>query len=245
MDITETIKFLNSNSGALSVVFSAIVTAATVAYSILTWKLVTETRRMRKAQTEARVSICLSVSEKWVNLIDLVVRNEGVGPAFGIQFEINVVNPEKCDKKLIETIDKFGFLKRGIPYLSPGQVVKSFLTSMTDNYEQKRKAAIEVKIKYKTSSGETTEERYLLDFSVFEGLRTLGTPPLHSIASSLEKIEKSVGNLSSGFNRLKVILYTQADIKKENKAWMEEVEQFEAEAAVREGTEEKSEPTSE
>jgi hypothetical protein len=199
---------------------------------------------MRKAQTDARVSISLSLSEKWVNFIDLIVRNEGVGPAFDIQFEINIFNPEDCDKKLIETIDKFGFLKRGIPYLSPGQVVKSFLTSMTDNYEQKRKTAIEVKIKYKTSSGETTEERYLLDFSVFEGLRTLGTPPLHSIASSLEKIEKNVGNLSSGFNRLKVILYTQADIKVEDKAWMDETAQFEA-AAAGEEKEEKSEQASE
>ena len=245
MDITETIKFLNGNSGALSVVFSAIVTAATVVYSILTWKLVTETRRMRKAQTDARVSISLSVSEKWVNLINLVVRNEGVGPAFDIEFEINVVNPEDCDKKLLETIDKFGFLKRGIPYLSPGQAVQSFLTSMADNYEQKRKAAIEVKIKYNTSSGENPEEQYLLDFSVFEGLRTLGTAPLHSIASSLEKIERNVEHLSSGFNRLKVILYTQTDIEAEEKEWREEIEQFEAEAAAREGIKEKHEPTSE
>ncbi len=245
MDITETIKFLNSNSGALSIVFSAIVTAATVVYSILTWKLVTETRRMRKAQTDARVSISLSVSEKWVNLIDLVVRNEGVGPAFDIQFEISIVSPEECDKKLIETIDKLGFLKRGIPYLSPGQAVKSFLTSMADNYEQKRKAAIEVKIKYKTSSGENSEEQYLLDFSVFEGLRTLGTPPLHSIASSLEKIEKNIGHLSSGYNRLKVILYTQSDIAAENKVWMEEVEQLEVEAAAQQSTEDRPEPTPE
>jgi hypothetical protein len=200
---------------------------------------------MRKAQTDARVSISLSVSEKWVNFIDLIVRNEGVGPASDIQFEINVVNPEECDKKLLETINKFGFLKRGIPYLSPGQAVKSFLTSMADNYEQKLKTVIEVKIKYKTSSGEHTEEQYLLDFSVFEGLLTLGTPPLHSIASSLEKIEINIGHLSSGFNRLKVVLYTQIDIEAEEKKWREKIEQFEAEAAAREGAEEKTAPTSE
>ena len=116
---------------------------------------------------------------------------------------------------------------------------------MADNYEQKRKAAIEVKIEYKTSSGENSEEQYLLDFSVFEGLRTLGTPPLHSIASSLEKIEKNIGNLSSGYNRLKVILYTQADIAAENKEWMEEVEQLEAEAAALQSTEGRPEPTPE
>lgn len=245
MDINNIVTFLNSNSGALNVVFAAIVTTATVVYSILTWKLVTETRRMRKAQTDARVSISLSVSEKWVNLIDLVVRNEGVGPAFDIKFAVNVFNREEFDKKLLQTIDKLGFLQKGIPYLSPGQEVHSFLTSMTDNYEKKREAVIEVIIVYRTSSGDTATERYILDFSIFEGLRRLGTPPLHSIAASLEKIEKNIGNLSSGFNRLKVIAYTKSDIDAEDKEWMEEVERFEAEAGAQAVTEEKPEEATE
>jgi hypothetical protein len=50
-------EFLNKNSGALSVLFSAAVTVATVVYAILTWKLVRETMLLREAQTEPRIEI--------------------------------------------------------------------------------------------------------------------------------------------------------------------------------------------
>ena len=39
----------------LIVAFTFVVAGSTVAYVILTWRLVTETRRMREAQTEPRV----------------------------------------------------------------------------------------------------------------------------------------------------------------------------------------------
>ena len=47
MTLSETLYCLNKNSGALSVLFSAVVTIATVAYSILTRTLVLETKAVR------------------------------------------------------------------------------------------------------------------------------------------------------------------------------------------------------
>jgi uncharacterized membrane-anchored protein len=107
---------------------------------------------------------------------------------------------------------------------------------MADNYEKKRATIIDVKIVYKTSSGNAIIEQYLLDFSIFDGLRCLGAPPLHAISSSLDKIEKNIGNLSSRFNRLKGNTYTKPDIDAENKKLLEGVERFEAEADVRAAT---------
>ncbi|PNR89319.1 hypothetical protein X925_03280 [Petrotoga sp. 9T1HF07.CasAA.8.2] len=46
------LEFLNQNSGALAVVFSALVAIATIVYAKLTWSLVAETRKMREAQIE-------------------------------------------------------------------------------------------------------------------------------------------------------------------------------------------------
>lgn len=53
------LKFLNDNSGALSVIFTGVVTLATAVYAALTWQLVSETRRMRKVQTEPKLEITL------------------------------------------------------------------------------------------------------------------------------------------------------------------------------------------
>jgi len=43
------LEFLNQNSGAFAVIFSAMVAFATIVYAILTWKLVSETKKMREA----------------------------------------------------------------------------------------------------------------------------------------------------------------------------------------------------
>ena len=42
--MTELLELLNKNSGALTVLFTAVVTAATVVYAALTWILVKETK---------------------------------------------------------------------------------------------------------------------------------------------------------------------------------------------------------
>lgn len=55
--MSEFLTFLNQNSGAIQVLFSGLVTAATVVYALLTWSLVRETTRMRKAQSDAKVMV--------------------------------------------------------------------------------------------------------------------------------------------------------------------------------------------
>ena len=51
--LLDIMKYLNENAGAVGVVSSGLVTLATLVYAVLTWRLVSETRRMRKAQTDA------------------------------------------------------------------------------------------------------------------------------------------------------------------------------------------------
>ncbi|MGH9203325.1 MAG: hypothetical protein ACRD2A_19020, partial [Vicinamibacterales bacterium] len=74
--------FLNRNSGAFNVIFALVVAGATVVYVILTHRLVTETRRMREAQTEPVVLVRIEPSDAWINLILLIVENVGPGAAY-------------------------------------------------------------------------------------------------------------------------------------------------------------------
>ena len=64
--MTALLYFVNQNSGAIQVVFSGIVTLATLIYAVLTWKLVSETRRMRKAQTDAKVTVGIRLTNRQI-----------------------------------------------------------------------------------------------------------------------------------------------------------------------------------
>lgn len=116
------VEFLNENNGAFAVIFSAVVAIATVVYAFLTWRLVSETRKMREAQTEPKVSVTIQPREEWIKLIDMVIQNIGLGPAYNIKFEIN---PDfECMKG--KFLSELGFMKNGLKYLAPNQKLQFF-----------------------------------------------------------------------------------------------------------------------
>jgi len=62
------INWINSNGPILSLLFSFVVMASTVVYAYLTAKLVKETMRMRKVQTEPFLQAIIEPHEKSINL---------------------------------------------------------------------------------------------------------------------------------------------------------------------------------
>jgi len=220
--MVQILNYLNSNSGAFTVVFSCVVAVSTFIYAILTWRLVSETRKMHKSQTDAKVTIGIKTRDDYINFIDFVVKNEGVGPAYNIIFDIEPVEQNKTEKSILETINGLGFIKKGIEYLSPQQEFRTFLTSMIENSEEKIETAINIKVSYTTSSGERINDKFLLDFSIFEKLIQLGTSPLTKIAKDIETIRQDIDRLSSGASRLEVIAYTKKEIEDEQEERHEE-----------------------
>jgi hypothetical protein len=204
------LEFLNQNSGAFAVIFSAVVAIATVVYAILTWRLTLETRKMREAQTEPKVSVIIQPKKEWIGLIDLLIQNIGLGPAYNIKFEVNPDFEYEKGKFLSE----LGLIKNGLKYLAPSQKLQFFLTSMRENLKEKIKNSFEIKVVYQNSIGKTYEDTYLIDFSLLIGLIQVGEPPLYKIAKNIEKIQKDIHDLSTGFHRLKVVRYMKEDIEK-------------------------------
>ena len=205
------LEFINQNSGAFAVIFSALVAIATIIYAILTWRLVSETKKMREAQTEPKISITIQPREEWINLIDIVIQNIGLGPAYSIKFEINN-DFEYAEGKFLSDL---GLFKNGLRYMAPNQKLQFFLTSMVKNFKEKIEKPFEIKVTYKNATGKIYEDVYPIDFSQLIGLRQLGEPPLYKIAKNIESIRKDIRNFSIGFHRLKVIMYTKEDIEKE------------------------------
>jgi len=112
--------FLNQNAGALTVIFTAIVTLSTVVYALLTGFLVHETRKMRHVQTEPRVAIIYRTRDEWIALVDIVVKNVGLGPAYEVKFDISSLSGGAAADSLIDELKERNFLRMGLRYLSPG-----------------------------------------------------------------------------------------------------------------------------
>ena len=110
-------------------VFSGVVAVSTFVYAILTWRLVGETRRMRLAQTEPMISVTYQVRQHGINYVDFCVKNVGAGPALDISLEVDP-DFEYVPDKLLSELNLF---KNGLNYLGPGDELRFFLTSLTEN----------------------------------------------------------------------------------------------------------------
>jgi hypothetical protein len=193
--------FLNTNSGALSVIFSAVVTLATVVYAILTWRLVEETSRMRKVQTEPRVSISTVSRKESASWVDIKFENIGLGPAYNVNFEI----VEDTNDAAEEWLSHRGFFRDGINYLAPGDKIQFFLTTLSEDHSQKMETSFTLKAEFEGATGVRYEHRYLIDLSEYRNRTQLGEPSLYRLSKSVEKMQKDVRKMARGVRDLKKI----------------------------------------
>lgn len=221
-------QFLNENSGALTVVFTAVVTLSTVVYALLTAVLVSETKKMREVQTEPKIEITLRPLESAINIISLHIKNIGLGPAGKLEFTTSVVSGGEGAENLLAEFTETNFFKTGIRYLGPGQERYSHYTQMTQNYDQKIQSILLFKIKYKSITGKKYSEKITIDLSEMKGNHQLGKPNLYAIAQSLEKMQKDMGHIVSGFKRIRTDIYTQEDREREYQERMKQFEEMEA-----------------
>jgi hypothetical protein len=202
---------LNTNSGALSALFSGVVTVATIIYAWLTAKLVQETRQMRQVQTEPRIQITYRVRDEWINLIDIAVRNIGLGPAHDLKFEIHADTDTPGSTELVTRLMKLAAFKSGLSYMGPAQEYFSFWSSLVEGDSTKLDSRIVITCSYRSVTNIRYQHECVLDLSELKGSSRIGDPPLHKIAKHLEQIEKALSRLGSGSSRLKVDTFTQAD----------------------------------
>jgi hypothetical protein len=224
----ELLDYLNMNSGAFNALFSGVVAISTVVYAVLTWRLVSETRKMRHAQTEPKVAVTYRSREEWMALVDIVVKNIGLGPAYDIKFEIAPVTDGGASQELIKELMERNFMNAGLSFLAPDQEVSSFFTNATDKFEEKMASRLSIKASYKSATGEQYLSEYLIDLSELRGMERIGEPPLYKIAKNVEKIAENIKGVASGNRRVKTDIYTSEDREKaeaERRAYYEEHKQ--------------------
>ncbi|WP_018231012.1 hypothetical protein [Thioalkalivibrio thiocyanodenitrificans] len=220
--------FLNQNSGALTVVFTGFVTLATLVYAVLTAVLVVETRKLRQAQTEPRIEITVDALDFAVNIVRLCVRNIGEGPAKNVKFEPAVIDGGEAAESLLEEFLSPNFFQTGLRYFGPGQYRFSGYTQTNQDFEAKASSALCFKVTYESATEKKYVEEIVVDMAELRGRYQLGKPNLYSIAKSMEKIQKDLHHITTGFKRIKVDGYDSDDREREEK----EREEWRREAAA-------------
>lgn len=211
MNATEFLEFLNKNSGALTVLFTAVVTISTVIYSVLTGKLVSETKRMRQVQTEPKIEVTIKSFDFAIHIVRLHVRNIGLGPALNVKFNPQVLSGSDAAQALLAEFTQSNFFKIGLNYFGPGQERYSHYTQMTQGHDGKIASVLAIDISYESTTGVKYKEQALIDMSELKGEYQLGTPNLYSIAKSLEKIQTDISHITSGYKKISTQVYTAED----------------------------------
>ena len=183
----------------VSLIFSGVVAISTVIYAILTWKLVSETKKMREVQTEPKLSIFIESNPKHHVLKDLVVQNIGLGPAHDVKFETH------SDFKLItgKALDELKLIKNGIKYLSPNNRYQFLLANLYQNFKGKANHPFEIKVSYKNSLGKLYSDSFIIDFSIWEDLLYLDDKSNEEIVNQLKEINRTIERLNSSIEEFK------------------------------------------
>jgi hypothetical protein len=182
----------------VAMLFSAIVTISTAVVAWLTAVLVSETRRMRQVQTEPKIDVTYRVRDESIAHLDIVIRNIGLGPAYNIRFRAEAVSASEGTQELLQELVGINFIASGLHYLSPGQQVSSFLTSVSENFRSKITSSFKVTATYASAEHQQYKDEYLINLAELRGLRRVGEPPLHRIANSLEALQEDVHELVPG-----------------------------------------------
>lgn len=196
-----------------TLILSFVVAVSTVIYVALTWKLVNETRVIRKANSAPHVAVYLRPSENWVNIFDVVIENHGAGPAHNISFSIEQHAGFPTDKKK----GHLGFLDNlnGLPYMAAGQRFQSVFGSAIDLLQKDARPVLKLALKYHDSEGDQYTSTYVLEPAKFEGLSRIGEDPAYSTAKALDKIAKSVTQVVKQ-SKLNVLISTERELRNEN-----------------------------
>ncbi len=190
-----------SLSDIISLVFSGVVAISTVVYAVLTYQLTSETRKMREAQTEPKISISIQHREEYIKLLDMIVENIGQGPAYGVKFEVDP------DFEIVKGyfLSQLGFVKNGVAYFAPKQKIEFFLTNIAEGFNDKVNIEIKIKVTYSSKTGKRYEDEYIISFKELAGLISLESPK-SKIAYALERSERDLDKISSYLDQLKETL---------------------------------------
>ncbi len=231
--LSEALAFLNCNSGALMALFAAAVAVSTVVYVILALGLISETRRLREAQTEPGIEITLKPADFAADVVRLHVRNTGPGPARNVRFTSCTISGGDAAGSFLEELGKTNFLKSGLNYFGSGNELYSGYVRMKKNIDAEAAPVFACDVEYESAAGRKYKDRVSIDMSGLIGIEWLGRPDMYSIARSLEAIQNDLTSLICGNRKIRADVYTAEDRSKEEADELACIEKLKRERKLR------------
>lgn len=212
---------------------SVVLALLTAAYVILTNRILNENRLLRQVQIEPCITAHLEISEAGFSFINLVIQNQGPGPAVDVDFTIKWALGEVENTT---DLKKLGIFQRSSAVLPSGWRIECYAAKLASgNYEQLMANPIEIIAQCHDRLGLPHQWEYVLDFEEFRNLVRIGRPSQLRIAQSLEQISKSIGHFATGFKKLKVTTTTEGEERAKDRAFVQfEVGKQEIPEAIRE-----------
>ena len=181
---------------------------ATLTLAFLTYVYVRLTKNILEVQSDPCVIVVVRHDDDRSSVLQLVITNIGSGVARDVRFELSRplpkqawgLNPEKANPA--ETMTD-GPLINGIPALGPGETRKTDWGQFGGLKAAIGGSPIVVTCKCKKGNKEMEPVECPLEIDSFVGT-VAAESPASKIASNLEKLEKNIGHIVSGFKKLHV-----------------------------------------
>ena len=198
----------------LIIAFTGVVAASTVAYAVLTWRLVAETRRLREAQTEPRVSIRVEADHTGHLGYELVVENSGQGVAKNVRFEFEG-DPSYFRNSWVNrrppAVDELPAIKNGLDYLEPNQTHRFPLgTVSSEEFERAVEAPWIFRAHYENLYGKLRTDVHMVDFSRFKGM-FFESNHMKEIAEHMKGVRDDLHRLTEGRARVQAVIQTREE----------------------------------
>ena len=199
------------------------VTILTAFYAWLTSRLVSETQKMRRVQTNPRVSVRVEMDHTGMSGYELVVRNEGQGPARNVRFAFNgdssyfrngvVGRAPPC-------VEELAIIKNGLDHLEAGQTFRFFLGTVTpQEFERASQSPWVFHTEYEDMYGKFLKDTYTVDFSFFSGM-FFEPDRLEEISTALKDLQKDLHRLTEGHAKVHVVVQARDDFLEEQRAYL-------------------------
>lgn len=190
-------------------VVSAIGAAVTAGATIMLWRvtsvLARETKRLSEATSQPQVVVTIE-SNRWSFIhADLVIANTGNATAFDVKISFEPALPLNHEGTGGPHEAPF----QAISALRPSQQLSSWVGRMHDLIELRFTVSISWR---KSPTAEVESYTYVLNMADYQNMRRLGSgDPLVQIADQIKKVQEDFHKFSTGWNKLKVDLYTSDD----------------------------------
>lgn len=210
-------RYLGDNQGILIVIFTGL-----IAY--LNYRLASETRRIRKLDSEPNIEVYLVPHDQSTAFINMVIRNSGNGAVRNIKWDF-VYDREDVEKKGIAITDMNLF--RILHYIPAKEEFRFYFGQTVKLLSDPVMKPIEIKVVYENDDKKKLKKKiFIIDIEPWRGMKKIGENIEYNKMKSLQNIEILLKTVLSGCNPPLFRVQNEKDYQRDQSIQRKEAEEY-------------------